>query len=230
MKISYLLSLLLILPSTMAFVPFSADRSSMSTARHVFGDDHFDMEELRQRISQESSPQLLNLNVKTRPPYQVHVILFNPHSDDEGMHTIEYPKGSGNNVILAFEDQNDCNLFSEHLKAQQFHDPTVRCCRIVDLLFVIHSVLTLSHSHILAQPQKLKLKTLQAYCESLGVFVQVVPKGTKLIPPSQNVQHFGHDPNLQAEKRALGYVFEMSSDAVEHDAGVIVEDEFASWE
>lgn len=76
----------------------------------------------------------------------------------------------------------------------------------------------------------MKLKTLEAYCEALGVFVQVVPKGTKLIPPSQNVQHFGHDPTLSQKKKTLGYLFEMSDREVEHDAGAIVEEEFPSWE
>lgn len=113
----------------MAFVPstFSGRHQAVSnTQRFVFGEDWFDPEELRQLISQQSSPQLFASPsiAKTRRPDQVHVILFNPHSQNEGMHTIE--DSTGTNVILAFEDAKDCNVFSEHLKAQQFHDPTVR--------------------------------------------------------------------------------------------------------
>jgi len=130
MNLITILTSLLLLSSTTAFVPPSFGRVTSRIHRNqqlnVLGDDHFDMEELKQRISQETSPQLFA--VKKEPavrPEQVHVILFNPHTEEEGMHTIEYPKGSGTNVILAFEDSNDCNVFSEHLKAQQFPDPSV---------------------------------------------------------------------------------------------------------
>lgn len=74
------------------------------------------------------------------------------------------------------------------------------------------------------------LTTLEAYCQVLGVFVQVVPKGTKLIPPSQNVQHFGHDPTLLSQKQTLGYLFEMSDREIEYDQGAILEEEFVAWE
>lgn len=118
----------LFVSSAMAFAPscsFGVARKHCNTRLYVFGDDHFDMDELRHRISQETAPQLFAVEARLLRPEQVHVILFNPHSHDEGMHTIEYPKGSGNNVILAFEDVQDCNVFSDNLKAQQFHDPTV---------------------------------------------------------------------------------------------------------
>lgn len=78
----------------------------------------------------------------------------------------------------------------------------------------------------------MKLTTLEAFCQSLGVFVQVVPKGTKIIPPSQNVPQFGHDPKLRSQKQSLGYLFEMSDGQVEYEEGAIVEqDEFPTcWE
>ena len=186
-----------------AFVPASFARRQNSRLS-VLGDDHFDMEELRQRISQETSPQLFAPPpVQHHRPEQVHVILFNPHTKDEGMHTIEYPKGSGNNVILAFEDSNDCHKFAAMLRAQHFFHP---------------------------QPQQMDLKTLECYCQALGVYVQVVPKGTRLIPPSQNVKHFGHDPTLVSKKEQLGHLFEMTDWELEYEQGVIVEEEYASWE
>lgn len=90
------------------------------------------MNELQQRISQETVPPLLN--VATRRPEQVHAVFFNPYSDEEGMHTIEYPKGSGNNVILAFEDENDCRAFSQDLQRQHFDNPTVSDS------YILHSI------------------------------------------------------------------------------------------
>lgn len=58
-------------------------------------------------------------------PIDVHIILFCPDTDNEGVHTIEFPKGSGNNVILAFESQTECNTFASALKEQNFFDPAV---------------------------------------------------------------------------------------------------------
>jgi hypothetical protein len=76
----------------------------------------------------------------------------------------------------------------------------------------------------------MELETLEAFCQSLGVFVQVVPKGTKIIPPSQNKLRFGHDPSLQKQKQTLGYLFEMSDREVEYELGAIVEEEETCWE
>ena len=54
-------------------------------------------------------------------PESVYIIAF-----EQGIHSIEYPKGSGNNVVLAFESQRACDKFAEHLRAQHFFDPMVR--------------------------------------------------------------------------------------------------------
>lgn len=87
------------------------------------------MDELKQRIAKETNPyaELFNYpQADTRPkPVDVHIILFNPETDNEGMHTIEYPKGSGRNVILAFESKQECDAFAGQLKDQQFFDPSV---------------------------------------------------------------------------------------------------------
>jgi hypothetical protein len=123
-----LLSLLILATDIHAFVPFSSSRttshSNSNTRLGVFGDDSFDMDELRQRISQEGVPPLFAVTTPRRPEF-VHAVFFNPHTDREGMHTIEYPQGSGNNVILAFEDANDCAAFSQDLQRQHFYNPTV---------------------------------------------------------------------------------------------------------
>jgi hypothetical protein len=86
-----------------------------------------DLEELNQRISKQSMEDLFlapdgSLMVK---PEDVHIILFNPNTDEEGAHTIEYPKGSGNNILLAFESADECIEFAFILKHQQFFDPMV---------------------------------------------------------------------------------------------------------
>jgi hypothetical protein len=46
-------------------------------------------------------------------------------------------------------------------------------------------------------------------CDRLGVCVQVVPEDVELIPPSQNVETFGHDPELKENQKFLDYLFDM---------------------
>lgn len=38
--------------------------------------------------------------------------------------TIEIPKGSENNLILAFEESDDCNMFAQMLKEMEFVEPS----------------------------------------------------------------------------------------------------------
>jgi len=105
------------------------------------GKDVFNMEELKARISSlkqsksVAAPASSGLasSVKTstdtpppaKKPDEVHIILFNPDTEQEGVHTIEFPKGSGNNVILAFENAQACDMFSKLLKDQLYMDPIV---------------------------------------------------------------------------------------------------------
>jgi len=58
-------------------------------------------------------------------PEDVYIILFNPGTEQEGVHTVEYPKGSGNNVILAFESKENAidshRLFKISNSLSQLH-------------------------------------------------------------------------------------------------------------
>jgi len=146
-------------------------------------------------------------------PENVHIILFKPNTEEQGIHTIEYPKGSGNNIILAFESKVACDEFAATLKAQQFFDP---------------------------MPQIFNLDSLEMFCEQLGVLIQVVPKEMVILPPTQNVNTLGHNPNLNDERNKLDYLFEVSgSDSVgdiytDHQDGLHISDNMfsvmGSWE
>lgn len=121
-----------------AFAPiahkFGVRRSATSNTDaavvlQVASSDRFDMEELRQRIQQEDaySPRIFkNGMTPSSPspsetlPESVHVILFQPGMPEQSAHTIESPKGSGNNVILAFASLKACNKFADALKEQDF--------------------------------------------------------------------------------------------------------------
>ncbi len=64
------------------------------------------------------------------PPESVHLILFHPETPDErqqSVHTIEYPMGSGDNWILAFENGDDCASFANELRRDNldYADPSV---------------------------------------------------------------------------------------------------------
>ena len=126
------------------------------------GGDELIIKELKQKIAAMSNPYHEDFGcVWGRPkPEDVYIILFNPGTEQEGVHTVgkqqkkhfflilpkrifsfkilkylsqigfciypEYPKGSGNNVILAFESKEECDRFSQALQDQQFFEPAVR--------------------------------------------------------------------------------------------------------
>lgn len=65
---------------------------------------------------------------------------------------------------------------------------------------------------------------MDKFCERLGVYVQLVPKGVELIPPSQNVEEFGISNNhLREQQNRLNYIFAMVDGADFDDEGLILE-------
>jgi hypothetical protein len=108
--------------------------------------DSFDSEE--QRLDAETNPYAYLFpqdtfsassqyeNDNTRPE-TVHCIFFQPGTEEQGMHTVEQPAGSGNNMVLAFESKEACDNFATRLRDLQFFDidPTVRC--IVACFFML---------------------------------------------------------------------------------------------
>lgn len=55
-------------------------------------------------------------------PSRVHVLLFDPGSEQEGIHSIEL---AGRTVVLLFEDGDDAERYAGLLEAQDFPMPTV---------------------------------------------------------------------------------------------------------
>jgi hypothetical protein len=102
--------------------------------------DHFDMDELKKRIAADQRNPYYSgwfhgtaalkkklEDVSQEPPVTVYIITFDPTENcNGGIHSIEYPVGSGNNVILAFESKEACDRFAVQLREQQFFDPSVR--------------------------------------------------------------------------------------------------------
>ena len=91
-----------------------------------------DMNILQQRMNRQQNQyaklimeQSRYMEQETNLPESVHIILFNPDTPNQNIHTLEIPKGSGNNMILAFEDGADCGLFAQNLRELEFKDPSV---------------------------------------------------------------------------------------------------------
>ncbi len=60
-------------------------------------------------------------------PMQVYVLLYNPNTENEGIHSLELaaPDGSKQNVILLFESEDDATRYAMLLEAQDFMAPSV---------------------------------------------------------------------------------------------------------
>ena len=56
----------------------------------------------------------------------------------------------------------------------------------------------------------MNLDSLENYCETIGVDVQVVPKGSKLKPPKDKSFNLGLNPDLEKEMELLDYLFHIS--------------------
>lgn len=175
---------------------FSSYDEGMGAYKY-YGGDHFDMKELKQRIADLTNPfhDVFGYIWGRPKPSNVYVILFNPDTENEGVHTVEYPRGSGNNVILAFESEAECDSFSSVLKDQEFYEPFT---------------------------QEVNLDFLETYCKSLGVFVQVVPEGMDIRPPTESVENLGHNPSLMEQQHLLNYLFDMGDEHEIEECGIVL--------
>jgi hypothetical protein len=79
----------------------------------------------KKKLAKDFFAHVLDYNEDEMKPEEVHIILFNQNTSREGVHTLEFPKDSGNNIILAFESKEECEEFSMNLKKQHFFDPVV---------------------------------------------------------------------------------------------------------
>ncbi|KAL7516996.1 hypothetical protein ACHAWX_001961, partial [Stephanocyclus meneghinianus] len=147
--------------------------SPTCTHVHTGDSDDLHMDVLRQRMEKQETQYAKLLMVQSnykldddfyeeekRPlPESVHIILFLPETPQQHVHTIEVPKGSGNNILLAFEDETDCHIFAQMLKDLEFVDPC---------------------------PEETEFAPLTQYCQSIGMPLAIVPPGFELTPPQIN--------------------------------------------
>ena len=60
----------------------------------------------------------------------VFVLLYNPNTDNEGIHSIEL---KGRTIVLMFEEKDDAERYVGLLEAQDFPSPTVEMVNLEDI-------------------------------------------------------------------------------------------------
>ena len=60
----------------------------------------------------------------------VFVLLYNPNTDNEGIHSIEL---KGRTIVLMFEEKDDAERYVGLLEAQDFPSPTVEMINLEDI-------------------------------------------------------------------------------------------------
>ncbi len=104
------------------------------------------------------------------PPNPVHVLLFDPGSDQEGIHSLEL---GGRTVVLLFENPDDAERYAGLLEAQDFPAPCV---------------------------EALNRQELEDFCAEAGYEARFVPAGFMpeseeerllLAPPARNMELTG---------------------------------------
>ncbi|ELS30937.1 MULTISPECIES: DUF3110 domain-containing protein [Pseudanabaena] len=96
---------------------------------------------------------------------QVWVLLFNANTDNEGIYTLEI---EGNNIIVAFEQEDDAIRYAGLLEAQDFLSPTV---------------------------ESIDSQELKEFCEDANYDLNIVPTDALLVPPEKNVDKTDWSPD-----------------------------------
>lgn len=100
---------------------------------------------------------------------RVFVLIFNPGTDNEGIHA---EKIGNQNTILMFENEDDATRFSLMLEAQDFPAPAV---------------------------ESIEQSEIEEFCQSAGYGCKLVPEGSLVVPPEANVESPDWDPSQPAE-------------------------------
>lgn len=125
-----ILHVLLCFSSAATFIPSSFGSHKRQTWLFAV-DDHHPLDRDDMNLQNDPYYKLFRQSEYSLPRFhpeeQVYIILFKPGTPDEGAHTIEYPNGSGNYVILAFLSEHECDKFANLLREQEISwDPMVR--------------------------------------------------------------------------------------------------------
>lgn len=106
---------------------------------------------------------------------QVFVLLFNAQTDNEGIHTLKITDSGDENgipqdVVLAFETEDDATRFALLLEAQDFPSATV---------------------------ESIDLAEIKEFCQGAGLEMKLVPEGTLAMPPETKVENTDWQPESE---------------------------------
>ncbi len=101
---------------------------------------------------------------------QVWVLLYNARTDNEGIYTLQI---ESNNIIVAFEQEDDAIRYAGMLEAQDFLTLTVE---IIDK------------------------EELEEFCEDAKYDLNIVPTDALLVPPEKNVDKTDWSKNLDQDE------------------------------
>jgi hypothetical protein len=103
-------------------------------------------------------------SISERVTMRVYVLLFNVGTDNEGIHTIKLrqpdTEDDYQDVVLAFEQEDDATRFALLLEAQDFPEATV---------------------------EGIDQEELEEFCESSDLVLQYVTEGMLAVPPASNI-------------------------------------------
>ena len=88
---------------------------------------------------------------------QVHVLLYNVGTANEGIHTIQVGE---KDIVLMFESEDDATRYAILLEAQDFHTPSV---------------------------ETIESEEIEAFCSQAGYESKLITEGQLEIPPESNV-------------------------------------------
>ena len=96
---------------------------------------------------------------------RVYVLIFNPGTENEGLHTLT---ANGRNTVLLFESEDDATRFALMLEAQDFPLPAV---------------------------EAISEEEMQEFCREAGYEYRFVPDGSLAMPPEANVDKTDWQPD-----------------------------------
>lgn len=100
---------------------------------------------------------------------RVFVLLFNPRTENEGIHTLRI---GDRNVVLMFESEDDASRYAMMLEAQDFAQPV---------------------------PEAIDLEEIEEFCRSAGYDYKLISEGELALPPETNVEETDWQPDREEE-------------------------------
>ncbi|HIK36651.1 MAG: DUF3110 domain-containing protein [Geminocystis sp.] len=101
---------------------------------------------------------------------RVYVLLYNPGTDNEGIHSIRI---GNKDIILMFESEDDATRYALLLEAQDFQRPSV---------------------------EPIDSQEVEEFCKEAGYEWKLVTEGMLEIPPERNLEETDWKPEQQEGK------------------------------